>query len=362
MTRFTIESLARTDFPSLLRDDPSSARKRLEALIADPEALASYSEAIAPRGREGAGIADEPWWDRLRRRILREGLGEGVLSPGTLARLAVDCDALAEIQFDLFSAEVPHHAWRPAFEASDEPALDEKPDDVIEATPPSTAPTPLPPPTPCPCGTTLDLDPPLAPSEASETAFGRGGICEPPPACMDLRVRPIDGGAGRRRSIRLLKIPPPAWPPPQSGICGMATVHVLAAARIAALRWADLSEFPRSLTFVDCVEMWAQFHRVERHSSPCKAVDPVFDGEGRAESPGSPPQVAGRGSSGTDFPWPRQGTRSLFMVVAATVPARFARTLRTRTQDTAWEGDPLDSIILACDRGELGGVQILGSF
>lgn len=362
MTRFTIESLARTDFPGLVRDDPPLARRRLEALIADPEALASYSEAIAPRGREGAGIADEPWWDRLRRRILREGLGEEVLSPSTLGRLALDCDALAEIQFDLFSAEVPHHAWRPAFEASDERALDEKPDDVIEATPPAAAPTSLYPLTPCPFGGAADMDQPLAPSEASETALGRGGISEPPSACMDLRVRQIDGGGGRRRSIRLLKIPPLASPPPQSGLCGMATVHVLARAWLAALRWADLSEFSRSVTLVDGVEMWAQLHWAERHWSPCKTADSVFDGGGRPESPGSPPQVARRGSSGTDFPWPSQGTGSLFMVVAATVPARFARTSRTRPQAAAWEGEPLDGIILARDRGELEGMQRLGSF
>ena len=57
MIRFTPECLARTDFPRLVRNDPSSARERLEALVADPEALDLYGENLSPKALLVAGLS-----------------------------------------------------------------------------------------------------------------------------------------------------------------------------------------------------------------------------------------------------------------------------------------------------------------
>lgn len=112
MTRFTPECLARTDFPRLIRDDSLSARQRLEALVTDPEALDLYGDELSSRGVAGRRLIDESGWDELRHRILREGLCESTLDDQTLSRLARDFEALAELQFDLFSTEVPRDPWK----------------------------------------------------------------------------------------------------------------------------------------------------------------------------------------------------------------------------------------------------------
>ena len=114
MTRFTPECLARTDFSRLIRNNPTSARERLEALVADPEALDLYGEELCSRAVAGHRLIDYLGWDELRRRILREGLGESTLDDETLARLAQDLDALTELQFDLFSIETPPDSWQRA--------------------------------------------------------------------------------------------------------------------------------------------------------------------------------------------------------------------------------------------------------
>ena len=114
MTRFTPECLARTDFPRLVRNNPTLAREHLEALIADPEALELYGEVLSSRGLAARRHIDHLGWEELRRCILQEGLGESTLNDETLARLAQDFDALIELQFDLFSIEDPRDSWQRA--------------------------------------------------------------------------------------------------------------------------------------------------------------------------------------------------------------------------------------------------------
>jgi hypothetical protein len=139
MTRTTPESLARVDFPRLLREDPASARRGLEALIADPEALALYGELQAASNAEGQRLSDRDEWDDLRRHILREGLGPTELTEETLARLALDVDALVELQFDLFSAESPHEPWRALLAQASGEMVDREPDVGVRADAPDAA-------------------------------------------------------------------------------------------------------------------------------------------------------------------------------------------------------------------------------
>jgi hypothetical protein len=117
MTQFTPERLARTNFLRLIRTNSEAARERLMALIADPEALALYADSLASRDDLGLRTAAPRDWDALRRRILTEGLRGPTVDEETLAWLALDFDALAELQFDLYSIDDPAQAWRRALES-----------------------------------------------------------------------------------------------------------------------------------------------------------------------------------------------------------------------------------------------------
>ena len=116
MTKLTPAGLARTDFLRLLRDDPAVARERLEALVADPEALELYGEELAGRSKAEQGFAAYPNWDDFRRRILQEGFSKSAVDDATLALLAQNYDSLVELQFDLFSADAPGTVWARAAE------------------------------------------------------------------------------------------------------------------------------------------------------------------------------------------------------------------------------------------------------